>query len=169
MQETAVEQPDPPAANEVVAEAPQEAPQEAPDPPELAFTDAASATRWVKALPLSNVAQAYQLLVEQLQAALPLAQVNNRIPDDLPGTVVGNVAATIGRMELDPGAAEYIFIRQQVLHAAIAPKRDYMRVFDEQKLVRNFAALTLLSGAALSVKCLRVSHAPEIAHDQITH
>ena len=61
MQETAVEQPVPPVEDEVGDESPRE-------PPELAFTDAASATRWVKALPLSNVGQAYQLLIEQLQA-----------------------------------------------------------------------------------------------------
>jgi hypothetical protein len=61
MQDTAVEQPVPPVENDVVEDAPHE-------PPRLAFTDAASATRWVKALPLSNVGQAYQLLVEQLQA-----------------------------------------------------------------------------------------------------
>jgi hypothetical protein len=61
MQDTAVEQPVAPVENDVVEDAPHE-------PPRLAFTDAASATRWVKALPLSNVGQAYQLLVEQLQA-----------------------------------------------------------------------------------------------------
>ncbi|MGE5737345.1 MAG: hypothetical protein ACM34F_00500 [Betaproteobacteria bacterium] len=61
MQDTAVEQPVPPVENDVVEDAPHE-------PPKLAFTDAASATRWVKALPLSNVGQAYQLLIEQLQA-----------------------------------------------------------------------------------------------------
>ena len=36
--------------------------------PELAFTDAASATRWMKALPLSNVGQAYEALLGQLRA-----------------------------------------------------------------------------------------------------
>jgi hypothetical protein len=37
-------------------------------PPELAFTDAPSATRWVRSLPLSSVAQAYQEIRGQLQA-----------------------------------------------------------------------------------------------------
>ena len=36
--------------------------------PALALRDAASATRWLKALPLSNVAQAYELLLGQLRA-----------------------------------------------------------------------------------------------------
>ena len=36
--------------------------------PELAFTDAASATRWMKSLPLSSVAQAYEALLGQLRA-----------------------------------------------------------------------------------------------------
>ena len=36
--------------------------------PELAFTDTASATRWLKTLPLSNVGQAYEALLGQLRA-----------------------------------------------------------------------------------------------------
>ncbi|HWD35168.1 MAG TPA: hypothetical protein VG840_03330, partial [Casimicrobiaceae bacterium] len=36
--------------------------------PELAFTDAASATRWMNALPLSNVGIAYEALLGQLHA-----------------------------------------------------------------------------------------------------
>jgi len=36
--------------------------------PELAFTDAASATRWMNALPLSNVGAAYEALLGQLHA-----------------------------------------------------------------------------------------------------
>ena len=61
MQETAVEHPDLPEEADV-SEA------KAAELPELAFTDAASATRWVKALPLSNVGQAYHELLSQLQA-----------------------------------------------------------------------------------------------------
>ena len=61
MQETAVEHPDLPEEADV-SEA------KAAELPELAFTDAASATRWVKALPLSNVGQAYHELLRQLQA-----------------------------------------------------------------------------------------------------
>jgi len=36
--------------------------------PELAFTDAASATRWMNGLPLSNVGMAYEALLGQLHA-----------------------------------------------------------------------------------------------------
>ena len=61
MQETAVEHPDLPEEADV-SEA------KAAELPELAFMDAASATRWVKALPLSNVGQAYHELMRQLQA-----------------------------------------------------------------------------------------------------
>ena len=38
------------------------------EPPQPAFTDAASATRWVKSLPLSNVSLAYQEILGQLHA-----------------------------------------------------------------------------------------------------
>ena len=66
MQETAVAQP---AAEEPVvveSEGAESAAVEAP--PEVAFTDAASATRWVRSLPLSSVSQAYQEILGQLQA-----------------------------------------------------------------------------------------------------
>jgi hypothetical protein len=61
MQETAVENP------EVVDDAQQDvSPPEVAEAPELAFSDAVSASRWVKSLPLSNVGQAYQALLDQL-------------------------------------------------------------------------------------------------------
>ena len=63
-----------PAAQIDVVVAPEPAVQDATaddaprEPPALAFTDAASATRWVKSLPLSNVGQAYQEILGQLHA-----------------------------------------------------------------------------------------------------
>ena len=63
MQETAVDNP------QVVDDAQEDvSPAEAPETPELAFSDAVSASRWVKSLPLSNVGQAYQALRDQLHA-----------------------------------------------------------------------------------------------------
>lgn len=50
------------------AESAEAAESAAASPPQLAFTDAASATRWVRSLPLSNVGQAYQELLGQLTA-----------------------------------------------------------------------------------------------------
>ena len=72
MQETAIAQPAPQVDPVVVeSEAAESAAAESAAveaPPELAFTDAASATRWVRSLPLSSVAQAYQEIVGQLRA-----------------------------------------------------------------------------------------------------
>ena len=63
MQETAVDRP------EVVDDAQQDVlAAEAAETPELAFSDASSASRWVKSLPLSNVGQAYHALLDQLHA-----------------------------------------------------------------------------------------------------
>jgi hypothetical protein len=67
MQETAIAQPAPEVDPVVVeAEGAESATVEAP--PALAFTDAASATRWVRGLPLSSVSQAYQEILGQLHA-----------------------------------------------------------------------------------------------------
>jgi len=63
MQETAVEN------VETVDEAQQDvSAPEAAETPILAFSDAASASRWVKSIPLSNVGQAYHVLLDQLHA-----------------------------------------------------------------------------------------------------
>ena len=63
MQENVVEHPEPAGAPAVP-----EAESVAPETPELAFSDSASTTRWVKALPLSNIGQAYDALIGQLRA-----------------------------------------------------------------------------------------------------
>src|SRR3954464_11940077 len=69
MQDSAVEHP------ETAAEHPESAVAQDVDSsneeaatPELAFTDAPSASRWVKSLPLSNIGQAYHQLLDQLHA-----------------------------------------------------------------------------------------------------
>ena len=58
---------DEPAANNADA-AVDEQGGESTELPELAFTDAVGAAIWMRALPLANVAQAYDALLEQLQA-----------------------------------------------------------------------------------------------------
>ena len=58
----------PPSSNPDLPEEADVSEPKAVELPELAFTDAASVTRWVKALPLSNVGQAYHELLSQLQA-----------------------------------------------------------------------------------------------------
>jgi len=62
MQDSAVEHPESAVELEVASSSEEVA------TPELAFTDAASATRWVKSLPLSNIGQSYQHLLDQLHA-----------------------------------------------------------------------------------------------------
>jgi len=62
MQDSAVEHPESAVEPEVASS------NEEAATPELAFTDAASATRWVKSLPLSNIGQSYQHLLDQLHA-----------------------------------------------------------------------------------------------------
>src|ERR1700678_3061669 len=59
--------------------------------------------------------------------AFPFSQIHDRIADDLAGTVIRDVAAAVGGVELDAGAAQGIFARQQIFGMAIAPLRDYVR------------------------------------------
>jgi hypothetical protein len=55
-------------ANDAIADAGGGTAQQAPGIPELAFSDAAGATRWVKSLPLANVGHTYHELLGQLHA-----------------------------------------------------------------------------------------------------
>ena len=77
MQETAIDDPGLPDAPEGAESAADAAEPAAAEPPELAFTDAASATRWVKSLPLSTIGQAYQEILGQLHA-LTASQIGPR-------------------------------------------------------------------------------------------
>jgi hypothetical protein len=45
--------------------------------------------------------------------------------------MVRDVAAAVGGIELDAGAAQGIVARQQIFSMAIAPLRDYVRMFNE--------------------------------------
>src|SRR5271156_1816374 len=47
--------------------------------------------------------------------AFPFSQIQDGIADDLAGTVIGDVAATVGGMIVDPRAAEGGFASQKIL------------------------------------------------------
>ena len=69
--------------------------------------------------------------------ALPFSQIEDRIADDLARTVIGDVAAAVGGVELDAGARQDFVAGQQIFHVAVAAQRDDVRVFDDQQLVGN--------------------------------
>ena len=96
--------------------------------------------------------------------ALPFSQIQDRIADDLAGAVIGDVAAAIGGIELDSGAAQRVFARQQIFGVAVAALRDHVRMLDEQELIGNQPALALFDQILLDGERVAIAHAPQVAN-----
>ena len=75
--------------------------------------------------------------------ALPLAQIQDGIADDLPRSVISDVAAAVGGMEGDAGAGQYVFAGQQVFQMAVAAERDGVGVLQQDELIGDRAGLAL--------------------------
>ncbi len=91
--------------------------------------------------------------------ALPFSQIQDRIADNLARAVIGDVAAAVGGMKLDTGAAQRVFAGQQIFGVAVAALRDHVRMLDEQKLIGNQPALALLDQILLNGQRFGVAHA----------
>ena len=101
--------------------------------------------------------------------ALPFAQVEDGIADDLPRPVIGDVATAVGGMEGDAGAAQDLFAGQEVLHVAVAPQRDGVRVLQQEELVGDGAGLALGHEPLLQGERARVLHAARFAPLALKH
>ena len=75
--------------------------------------------------------------------ALPFAQIEDRIADELAGTVIGHVAAAVRGIECDARALQDFVAREQVFHVAVAAERDDVRMLEEQQLIGDAAPLAL--------------------------
>jgi len=91
--------------------------------------------------------------------ALPLAQVQDGVADDLSRPVVGHVAAPVRGMEGDTGAAQDLFASQKVLHVAVAAQGDGVGVLQQDKLVGDSASLAPGHQALLPFEGAGVLHA----------
>ena len=81
---------------------------------------------------------------------------DQRVDDQLTGTVVGDVAATVHRDDIDAGALEIACVEQHVRLARTTPKRVDGWMLEQQHGVRDVAGLTvgdetLLEGPRTSV------------------
>jgi hypothetical protein len=101
--------------------------------------------------------------------AFPVTQVDDRVADDLAGTVIRYVASTIRCVKLDAGPPENFIGGEQILYMAISTHGDDVPMLDEEKLVGDFAALPLIDELPLHFKRFGVSEASEIADFKVTH
>ncbi len=80
-----------------------------------------------------------------MDIALPLIQVEDRVADHLPRTMIRHIPAAIGFMQGNSGAPQCFFTHQQVLPVGVAAKGDHVRMLNEEKLIRDQAGAALLN------------------------
>jgi hypothetical protein len=83
--------------------------------------------------------------------------------------MIGDVAAAVGTMELDARAFEKFGRREHVLIVAVASHGDHVGMFNDEKLIADFAALALVDERTLQLERCGVIQAAEIAHDTGVH
>jgi hypothetical protein len=91
--------------------------------------------------------------------ALPFAQVQDGIADDLSRSVIGDVAAAVGGVEGDAGAGQEFFAGQKVFHVTVAAHGDGVGVLQQDELVGDGAGLALRHQPLLPFEGVRVLHA----------
>ena len=99
---------------------------------------------------------------------LPIgSQTDDRIANDLSGSVIRDIAAAASLVHLDAARAQQIGRRQNVRTAAITPhaERQDMRMLNEQQRVINRAAYPILDECALQGERIAVGHASEAPDD----
>jgi hypothetical protein len=100
---------------------------------------------------------------------LPFLEIEDGIADDLTGSVIRDVAATICFFKRDARVAQHVGWGKEIFHVPVAAERDDVRVLDEQKLIGDFAPLALFNELALHCERLGIADASTIAHLHIRH
>ena len=77
--------------------------------------------------------------------------------------MIGHVAAAIGVVEFDARAGQKLGVGQNIFLVRVAAHGDDGRMFDDQELIGNLAALAALHQRALQLEGLGVAHAAQIA------
>jgi hypothetical protein len=70
------------------------------------------------------------------------AQVDDGIPDKLPGTVIRNVAATVDLMKLDATRGKKLVRGDNVLSMGVAAEREHWRMFKQEECISDYTGLT---------------------------
>src|SRR5512138_1900550 len=90
-------------------------------------------------------------------------EIDDGIPDDLAGSVVGDVAAASGLVHLDAAGRKRFGRREDVTTATIAAyaKRQYVRMLDEQEQIADVIRAPLFNERPLQRERLGIAHHPE--------
>ena len=100
----------------------------------------------------------------EMHVLVPARKIQNGVAHDLPGTMICHIAATVGFVKSDSGAAQNVVTRQQIFGMTVASDGDDVRMLDEQQLIRNKIVLALFDELPLQCERLGIREASEVAH-----
>jgi hypothetical protein len=83
-------------------------------------------------------------------------QVENRIADDLPGTVIRDVATAVGGLKFNVHLRQNTIGYPQMLGLPIAAQRNYMRMLAKKQNIGNRLRFACFNEAALQFERPRV-------------
>src|SRR5579875_3329297 len=105
--------------------------------------------------------------LERAHVADDILLPNDRVADQLPGAVVGDLPAAIGVAYLDPACAIPLLAHRQLTWTASPPAGVDRRVLKQQHRVRHPPRLARSADALLQLERLPVAHEPEMAHPEL--
>jgi hypothetical protein len=79
----------------------------------------------------------FQLFDVPASVAAMLCQIKDRVADNLPGTMIGDIAAAVGRMKFHLHLRKQAIVSAQVFAFAVPPEGDHVRVLAEKQNVGN--------------------------------
>ena len=93
-------------------------------------------------------------------------QVDDRIADDLPGTVIRDVAAASRLVDFDTSTREHLVRRENVRASTVSPNAEGQDVgmFDEEQHVADAARAAILDERSLERERFTVRHEPKPSH-----
>jgi hypothetical protein len=91
-----------------------------------------------------------------------LGEIENRVADNLAGAVIGDVAAAIGRLDIDVPSGEEAIGNAQMLALAVASEGDHVRMFAEEQKVGNAIRFARFDECTLEFESGDVGHESQI-------
>ena len=96
-------------------------------------------------------------------------EINDRITDQLPRAMIGDVPAPPGLVKFDTRLAERRLIGQNVRPFGRPTERDDVRMFEKEERVWNLVTLPLTDQLLLQRVCLGVGYLSQYFHPALSH
>src|SRR6202041_627248 len=96
--------------------------------------------------------------------AAMLGEIQYGIADNLPGTMIGDVAASVRGVKFHVQLLEQSLAGVQMIASSVSPKRDHVRVLADQQDVWNRLGFAGLDELALQLTRRPVGDSPQVHH-----